>query len=82
MKEHIPGTDELQEALGLKPMSSISLALGQFKSERPIADVNGNQMSSYAKRRPLNMIAEELDISIHKLKRMIKVLKKEGPDGL
>jgi DNA-binding Lrp family transcriptional regulator len=39
-------------------------------------------MATYARKRPLRTIAEELGISIHKLKRMLRVVKKDGIDGL
>ena len=37
---------------------------------------------SYASKRSLKTVAEEMGLSIHKLRRMIRVLRKEGPDNL
>jgi hypothetical protein len=82
VKEHIPSVDELLEALGLAPMSQISLTLRKFKIGRPLTDLKGNPIAMYARKRPLKTIAEELGISIHKLKRMLRVVKKDGIDGL
>ena len=82
VKEHIQSTDELLQALGAKPLSSNSLTLRQFKMGRPLTDLEGRPIPTYAKKRPLTTVACELNISIHKLRRMIKVLRKEGPDGL
>ena len=45
-------------------------------------DANNNLMPSYASKRSLKTVAEEMGLSIHKLRRMIKVLRKEGPDGI
>ncbi len=45
-------------------------------------DANNNLMPSYASKRSLKTVAEEMGLSIHKLRRMIRVLRKEGPDGI
>jgi hypothetical protein len=45
-------------------------------------DLNGRILNSYSTKRPLKTVADELGISIHKLRRMIRVLRKEGPDNL
>ena len=47
-----------------------------------MTDISGSPIKTYAKKRPLKRIAEELDISIDKLRRILKVLKKDGAEGL
>ena len=57
VKEHIPSADELLEALGLKTLSSEQLVLKQFQHQRILSDLDGNLLGTYAKKRPLHIIA-------------------------
>ena len=78
----IPNVEELKEALGLIPLSSLSIIQHKYKLMHQPLLFNGQPMAIYAKKLSISSIAKSLNTTESIIKRMIKLYNNGGEDAI
>ena len=79
---YVPSVEEFKEAVGIKPLSSMSVQCSNFKYKDKFLIVNGTERNILLRYKSIKTIAKSLNTTEHIIKKMIQQYRKGGINAI